>query len=244
MKIKAIACEALTREIRLASAYSPHVIDIVFLAFGLHSTPDKLREVIQSEVDSAEGQDYDAVVLGYGLCSRGTADIRARTIPVVVPRAHDCITFFLGSRERYAREFAAHPGTYYYSPGWIERKEGDMEQGYTDVHDQMYEQRHREYIEKYGEDNAAFLIEQEKQWYANYSRAAFINMGIGDIEGYRAFTRNLADDRGWEYSELEGEMSLLVRLLNGEWESEDFLVARPGQMIIESFDPLVIKAKL
>jgi len=244
VRINAIVCEALTREIRLASVYSPHTIDIELVDFGLHSTPDKLRETIQARIDVSEGRGYDAIILGYGLCSRGTAEIRARSIPVIIPRMHDCITAFLGSRARYDEEFTSHPGTYYYSPGWIERKEGDIRQGFIDdAKARAYEERYNEYLEKYGEDNARFLMEQEQQWLANYTRAAFINMGFGDVEAYRAFTHDLAAGRGWEYAEITGDLGLIQRLANGEWDSDDFLKVEPGGMVKESFDELVLKAE-
>jgi hypothetical protein len=242
MRIKAIACEALTRELRLASANSPHLIDIELLDFGLHCTPDNLRETIQASIDAAEGKGYDAIILGYGLCSRGTAEITSRSIPLIVPRMHDCITALLGSRARYDEEFASNPGTYYYSPGWIERKEGDIKQGLIDdVQTRGYEERYQQYVEKYGEDNAKFLIEQEQQWYANYTRAAFINMGLGDIEAYRKFTGDLAKDRGWKFAEIEGDLSLVIQLTNGQWDSDQFLRVEPGQIVAESFDELVLK---
>ncbi len=242
MKIKLVACEALARETYLAAAESPHVVDTQHLSFGLHNTPDELRATIQSAVDAAEGKGYDAIVLGYGLCSRGTADIEARSIPIAVIRMHDCITAFLGSRVRYASEFSAHPGTYYYSPGWIERKEGDMEQGFVDIHAQHSAEHYREYVEKYGEDNAKFLIEQEQQWFSHYTRAAFINMGLGDVDHYRRFTQDLAADRGWEYSEIDGDISLIKRLLEGDWDTEDILVIQPGEKIAESFDDKILKS--
>ena len=161
--------------------------------------------------------------------------------PIVVPRMHDCITALLGSRARYSTEFAAHPGTYYYSAGWIERKEGDVDQGFIDIHEKMYSERYAEYVAKYGEDNAKFLIEQEQQWYANYTRAAFIDMGIGAIDEYRRFTTDLARERGWEYAELEGDMSLIKRLADGDWDSDDFLVVQPGRCVAESFDELIVR---
>ena len=244
MKIKLISCEALTRECRMASALSPHVFDIELLDFGLHNTPDDLRASIQKAVDASEGNGYDCIILGYGLCSRGTAGITARSVPIVVPRMHDCITIFLESRARYNEEFSGHPGTYYYSPGWIERKEGEVSQGIIDdVQMRNYEERFRDYVEKYGEDNARYLIEQEMQWYQHYTRAAFINMGIGDIEAYRKFTKDLAADRNWEYAEIDGDMSMIRRLADGKWEGDDFLVVQPGQTIKESFDELVLKAE-
>lgn len=241
MKIKAISCEALARELYLAAARSPHVVDIELLPFGLHNTPDELRNTIQSRIDSAQESGCDFIALGYGLCSRGTAEVSARSIPIVIIRMHDCITAFLGSRARYSEEFSANPGTYYYSPGWVERKEGDVDQGFIDIHAKHYAERYQDYVEKYGEDNAKYLIEQEQRWYDNYTRAAFIDTGIGPARQYRNFTQKLAADKGWEYAELPGNTNLIQRLLNGDWHSEDFLIVEPGHTIAESFDELIIK---
>ena len=244
MKIKLIACEALVREFSLATATSPHIFDLKFMGFGLHDTPSELRVAIQDEINASDGCGYDYIILGYGLCSRGTAEIRASSVPIVIPRAHDCITFFLGSRALYNKEFTAHPGTYYFSSGWIERKDGDVQQGFVDdAHKQRCEDRYKEYVEKYGEDNAKFLLEQENQWFENYTRAAFINMGLGDIEEYRRFTQQLAKDHTWEYAEIEGDLSLIKRLANADWDSDDFLKIAPGQVITESFDELILKAE-
>lgn len=241
MKIKLIACEVLTRELGLVTAQSKHIFDTAFLPFGLHSTPDKLRTTIQSEIDSAEGGGYDFIALGYCLCSRGTMDIIARSVPVLIPRGHDCITMFLGSRARYADEFGSHPGTYYYSPGWIERSDGDVEQGnITAKKDRETNERYEEYVRKYGEDNAKFLIEQETLWLANYTRAALIDMGIGDIKAYKDFVKNVASSHGWECSELDGDWSLIKKLADGDWSDEDFLSVKPGERTVETFDDRII----
>ena len=243
MRIKAIVCEALHREFCLAAAYTPNVVDYVILDFGLHNTPDKLREAIQHEVDLADSGKYDAVVLGYGLCSRGTADVKAGSIPLVLVRAHDCITILLGARSRYDEEFRGNPGTYYYSSGWIERKEGESDQGdLNDVWERHYAEKLAEYIEKYGEDNAEFLLEQEKMWLVNYNRAVFIDTGLGDVAQYRRFVSELAHGRGWKYAEIEGNLSLVTRLISGSWQDDpDLLVVSPGKRITESFNTDIVR---
>lgn len=243
MKIRLIACEVFFREFSAAAATSSHVFDIKFMPFGLHNTPQKLREAIQNEVDAAEGCGYDAIVLGYGLCSRGAAGVRAGSVPIIIPRMHDCISMLLGSRERYNAEFGECPGTYYYSPGWVERKDGEVSQGFVDeVDQQRIEERYADYVRKYGEDNARFLIEQESQWQANYTRAAFIDTGYGPTERYRRFTSQLARDRGWEYAEITGDPAMIQRMASGDWDDDTFLRVEPGQTIAESFDEKVLKA--
>jgi len=225
-----------------AAAASPHVVDLKLMPFGLHDTPDELRRALQEEIDSTEEGRFEYLALGYGLCSRGTAGLRAGSAPLVIPRAHDCITLLLGSRSRYKEEFSRHPGTYYYSPGWIERKTGEVKQAnIDDAYARQTEDRYRQYVEKYGEDNAKFLIEQESLWVNNYTRAALIDTGVGDVESYRRFTRGVAESRGWDYVELEGDTSLLNKLASGVWNPADFLVVRPGRQVAESFDETILR---
>jgi len=115
------------------AARSDAVLDVTWIRQGLHSYPEILRDEIQREIDRAESppqtpldltlppEDYSAVILGFGLCSGAVCGLRTRRLPLVIPRSHDCIGILLGSRERYMKEFAAAPGTYWLSPGWIEQ---------------------------------------------------------------------------------------------------------------------------
>ena len=124
MKLKCLSCEALTRLAYLCAAYSPHQVDVELFQIGLHNTPLHLRAILQGQIDTTVGQGYDAIVLAYGLCGQATAGLVARDIPLVIPRAHDCITLFLGSRARYNAQFEDQPGTYWYVQDYIERREG------------------------------------------------------------------------------------------------------------------------
>lgn len=243
MRFLVIACESIFREASQAAASSPHICDLVFLPFGLHDSPEKLRLEVQRQIDCVSyDQAYDAILLGYGLCSRGTADVSTRSIPIVIPRVHDCITLFLGSREHYAAEFGEHPGTYYFTSGWIERKDGDADQG-SSLHDAKLQARYQEYVERFGEDNAEYLIEQEKGWLRHYNRAAFINTGVGDVEYYRRFTREVAESKGWASEEIPGNTRLIDLLFAGEWNSAEFLVVQPGQTTVEAVNSEIISAR-
>jgi len=244
VRIKLVACEVFFREVCHYAASSENVLDVSFVPFGLHSTPSDLRLRLQQEIDSAQAGTHDYVALAYGLCSGGSAELTAREIPVVLPRAHDCITLFLGSRRRYDQLFSANPGTYYYTAGWIERADGKAEQGHlVELKERDRAQRFEEYKEKYGEDNAQFLIEQEDQWLVNYSRAVFINTGLGDVDQYRSFTRSVAASHDWTEEEIEGDTSLLARLVSGNWDEEDFLIVPPGRSIAQSVDDSVVRLR-
>ncbi len=110
MRYQLIACEIMLREAALCAATSPHVLDLHFLTKGLHDNPDSLRTEVQGQIDSLDGLPHDAVLLGYALCSNGAVGLQARSTPLVMPRAHDCITFFLGSKDTYAQRHRDKPG--------------------------------------------------------------------------------------------------------------------------------------
>jgi hypothetical protein len=202
-------------------------VDIVALPQGLHEEPDKLRQEVQKAVKRTEdvsGRKYDATILGYGLCSNGIVGLSC-DIPLVVARAHDCITLILGSKERYREYFDSHTGVYWYSTGWIQT---DSQPGKD-----RYERTLAEYEEKYGADNAAYLMEMEQNWMKEYNRAVYVDWSLAGGEDEKRFTKQCADYMNWEYDELAGDKSLIQRLVDGQWDSEDFLVVEPGKKIIE-----------
>jgi hypothetical protein len=241
LKLHAVVCQVIARECFHAAAHSPHAVSLTVMPSGLHRVPDELRAELQSQIDKASGAGNDFIILGYGLCSRGTADLVARDTPIVIPRMHDCITLLLGSKERYQSEFIEHPGTYYFSSGWIEHMDGEMDQsGFQSLNERAREEKLREYTEKYGQDNAEYLLEQESGWLAHYSRAVLIETPFGAVESYRSFTREIAETRGWTYEELAGDMSLADKLFSGEWNSDEFLVVQPGQRTREAVNQGII----
>ncbi len=238
MRLKVIACNVLFREICLCAAYSRNVIDMEFLEKGLHDEPDKLRSIVQTKIDEIDGRKYKAVVLGYALCSNSLAGIRARDIPIVIPKAHDCITLFLGSKESYKKHHDDVPGTYYYTSGWMERSGANMERKVRDT--AGLSKKYREYVEKYGEDNARYIIEIENSWVNNYSRAVFIDVGFMEFPEFEENVRKLAEQSGWEYKKLSGSIKLIEKLVNGEWSEDEFLIVPSGGEIIPSYDNNVI----
>lgn len=94
-----------------------------FFDYGLHRTPENMARVLQAEIDQAAEEDYGVIVLGYGLCCNGLVGIACRNQPLVIPRVRDSITLFLGSASSYRYQTTQHPGTYYLTPGWVDKGE-------------------------------------------------------------------------------------------------------------------------
>ncbi len=233
MKLKVVSCAVLERELQLCASRSRNEIELFFLEQGLHNTPDELRRRAQEAIEQAQGQGFEAIILGYGLCSRGVVGLKSGKTRLVVPRGHDCITFLLGSKEWYREYFDSHPGVYWYSAGWIEHNDQPSRE--------RYERVLAEYTEKYGQDNAKYLMEVEQSWIRNYKQATYVDWGWPDAQEQKDFTQRCAKEMGWEYDELLGQSGLLQRLLDGDWRGDEVLVLEPGQEVAESFDENIIR---
>ena len=243
MRLKCLTCEALARPVYLSAASSPHIVDVELVARGLHNRPSGLREMLQSRIDSLPERRYDAVVLVYGLCGQATVGLRARDVPVVIPRAHDCITLFLGSRDRYRQHFESHPGTFWYSRDYIERDDGSSSAlSMGSVADADLQAEYERYVEKFGKENADYLMEVMGAWQSHYDRAAYIDMGVADGGGIEERARTEAERRGWAFERVTGDLVLIRRLLSADWD-DDFLVLQPGQRLGMTADERIMRAE-
>lgn len=246
MYLKLFACEILFREICSLAAASPNRIDLEFLPKGLHDIgrvgmSGRLAEALAAVDRETPERPYNAILLGYALCSGGIVGLESRAIPIVVPRAHDCITLFLGDRERYRDYFFENSGTYFKTTGWIERGDG-LDQGLPDsVAEKLgLNMSLPRLIERYGEENAKYLWEELSKM-RHYSKLAFIETGVEPDDSFERRTESDAAARGWEYEKLAGDLSLLRRLLDGPWDDRDFLVVPPGHRIEFSYDDNIVR---
>ncbi len=232
MRLALIGCMVMNREISHLVAGSKHVVRTWWLRQGLHNTPDLLRTEVQRMIDEIEKENelmednmrFEAVILGYGLCSNGVLGLRSRSLPLIVPRCDDCVSLFLGSAERYRKLFREMPGTFWYSPGWIEQSFMPSTENYA--------RRLEQYTELYGEDNAEYLLECDNSWMKNYHYCGYITCPLARFPEHEEFSRQAAKDFGWEYREIEGEMGYFEALVNGPWDNDRFLTC-PPQSVIE-----------
>jgi len=221
------------RELCYYASLSQNKFDFKFLPYGLHGDPNQLRKEVQQAVDETPAG-FDAILLGYGLCSKGVEGVSAVTTRLVITRGHDCMTCFLGSKTRYREYFDAHPGTYWYTPGWIENHLAPGKD--------RYEWTYRHYVEKYGEEDAQYLMEMEQGWFQEYSNAAYVDMGIGNFEKHKAYTQQCAEWLKWRYDEIQGDGSLFRRFVDGIWDSNEFLMVEPGYFVEATNDENIFRA--
>jgi N-methylhydantoinase A/oxoprolinase/acetone carboxylase beta subunit len=230
--VDVIACGVLAADLKAIAPSLGLDVRLHFLPGGLHATPERLRVELQKTIDAVSAaQDSSRIVIGYGVCGRGTVGLHARGIPLVIPRVHDCIALFLGSDAEYRRQFAAHPGTYYLSAGWVEEK-GDgsprRNMGSDGAAHPLYS-TYEQLVEAYGSDNADYIHDFMQSWTRNYTRSAFIDTGTGQAkERYAKQACDMAARFGWEYARLDGTHDLLTGALTATATSDTILVVPPG----------------
>ncbi|MBI5384066.1 MAG: DUF1638 domain-containing protein [Verrucomicrobia bacterium] len=250
MFLKVIACEIAFREICHCAARSPNILDLEFLPQGYHDSPKTGRTEIQKRIEAVPAGKFDAILLGYGLCSNIITGLTTEHTPLVLPRAHDCITFFLGSKERYRELFDAHPGTYYFTSGWLEcvrrRGEKSLAQGTTfmpsnvkSAADSVYQQ----WVEKYGEEQANYLLETMGGWSQSYSWGCLIDFDFTQPLPFHEQVRKICAERGWEFEKIAGDLGLLQRWLDGPWDAKEFLVVPPRHTVVTTFDDTIVGAQ-
>lgn len=247
MRLKLISCAVFAREVAaLFQEGLPHPVSVTFLSKGLHELPScRMSLRLQEAVDSASEGQFDAILLGYGLCSYGTTGLQARGVPLILPRTHDCIAVLLGSHQRYAAYFERHPGAYFRSSGWLERRRNPDHLRALSVAERhglnaTQEQR----ISQYGAEAGAYLHSLLGDQRKHYDRLAFIETGTSPDIRFEQQAHDEAQANGWQFEKLRGDLGLLRRLLRGDWASPDFLVVPPGQQVRATYDDALVAASL
>jgi len=234
-RIVVLACEVLKQEVEAFAKNSPQIVAVEVLEMNLHETPVRLKDALGKKIIEVEERHQpDMVALVYGLCGCGLIGVQARKCPVVVARAHDCVTLFLGSKERYLQKQKNHPETYWYTPGWNKTERAPSPEKFARLK--------KEFTEKFDEEEADYLIEQERYGLHTYNTAAYVDLGIGEVAEHEAYAKKSAEWMGWKFERETGNRSLLLDLLTGPWDDERFLVVPPGHEIQHSADAKVMKA--
>jgi hypothetical protein len=213
MKYLVIACNIMKDELL---RFQMKGISFVFLEQSLHRTPQKMKPIIQEEIDRAKSWDGDYIILSYGLCSNGILGVKPKSHPIVIPRVHDCIALFLGSWEKYMEEHKKEPGTYYLTKGWIE--EGKSPLGI-----------YQEYCQRYDKETAHWVIKEELK---NYTRIALVDMGTDLPEGLREHARENARFLHLRYEEIKGSLAFFQKMLQGTWD-RDFIILKAGEEVTQ-----------
>jgi len=230
-----IGCGVLGPDVKQIAEKFNLTLKQKFLPGGLHNHPDKLRCKLQNAIDkAAQDKTCGKIIVGYGLCGRGTVGIKAPHVPLVFPRVHDCIALFLGSDQAYKKEFANYPGTFYFSAGWYDEKENPKSDNSEQIWIGSGSMGCNEIRDKFGAKGGQKIISFFSSWQDNYQRAVFIDTGVGEAGQCEKHAEKMAQKYSWQYEKITSDLSLITRLLTSTDSDEHILVVPPGHLTIYS----------
>lgn len=197
------SCEMLRTECQELVRQAPcpvdwEIVDVKYHELGKTAMHQHLAERIAAVEETT---DCDAILLAMGLCAGGVVGLATRKALLVMPCVDDCVTLFMGGRERYGAYFFAHPGTYFKTVGWLGRTE-------TPENTEAWQEMTR-----------------------GYSNLAFIRTNPSTDAECEAQARQMAAANHWNFDAVDGDLTLLKRLIFGEWNERDFLILPPGKPI-------------
>ena len=241
MYYKLLGCKIFEREIASVTYNCKNMVDVSLIKQKIHETPKKLHELLQQEIDLIDANadnhsqdttivDYDAILLGYGLCTGVSMGLRSKKYPIVIPKVHDCVALFMGDKQMFKDYYFSHPGTFYSSPGFTElayfRNDEQEERLYAKC---LHRYKGKEKLAK-----KAFEI--EKNLTSHYERISYIKWDDLDFPEYIERNRQTAEENGWELDVLKGSNTIFKKMVDGDWDEEHFLIVPPGKTAAESYD--------
>ena len=211
-----IACSMIEDEINdVFDRFDIPDVNVWWQERGHHNDPDRLRDVVQAEIDRAEAEGADLIMLAYGLCGNGALGWHTEKAVLAMPRFDDCVNMMLCTGRRDRRNYLS-AGHMYLTGGWT-KDEGALLD--------MFES----YLAKYGKRKADKLM---KMMLASYSSVTVIDTGCYEMEPVIAYADRCAERFGLERIIVPGGNEPLRKLLTGDWD-EDIIVKDPGEKITE-----------
>ena len=239
MFIKFICCDVFARIACDLVAKSPHIIDLEFVTMLVHREPDKLRQMIMDMIDRSineSGREYEAVILGFGLCGNSVIGLSC-SVPLIIPRAHDCCTIHLGSKEKFIAEFGNVLSSRWCSTGYYERGYS-IRSGYGMV-DQLENYKtskeYMDYLDQYDEETAEYLWKTLHPVIESHESAYIKIDGYEYSDSYQNYKARMDKD-SIDVRTIDGDVSLLKSLVDGEWDDKRFLTIPPGKKIVGVYD--------
>ena len=158
MKRMLIGCGVIQNELEEAIERNGlDDLDVIWLEAGLHAVTKDLNRELQKHIDNAEN--YDEIILGYGLCGNALIGITATHCDILYPKTDDCISAFMCENCRAAE---LRRDSYFLSRGWLSMDTADSLAG-----------EFNRLLEKYDEETAQEIMEM---MYGNYKRIVYLQI--------------------------------------------------------------------
>lgn len=202
-----IACKVFEPEL---TALGIEESRVVYLEQGLHRDPCTLRERVEAALTCLEEDKHvKTVILLYGYCGGGLADVVSKRLKLMIPLAHDCIPLIQGS--------CPDPPSYhafFLSPGWIDH-------GLTPLTEYF------KAVEQYGQEDALWL---SMEILKGYKEVVLVETIAGIRPHHLRYAEKMAALFGLSVRKVTADKTWLVNLLSGS-PCEQVLTINPGEAI-------------
>ena len=214
-KTMILACETIKDELALAIRLTDANFDTAWVESGLHNSPNRLRTVIQSQLEAISG--YSRVLLAFGSCGNAMAGLVTGNYELIMPKVDDCISLLIGSIAA-RMDFNKKGGIYFLTPGWL-RGERNLwaEYCYT--------------IEKYGEQKAERIL---KSMLDSYTYLGLLDTNSYDMAEIMPEIDRIAAALKLTRTIIPASVTYLCDLLTGPWDADRFLRVPANSEILES----------
>jgi len=189
---------------------------VVYLEQDLHRDPCALRERVMAALACLEKDRHiNSVILLYGYCGGGLADLVSDRLTLMIPLAHDCIPLIRGAFPDAGCDHA-----FFLSPGWIDH-------GLTPLTEYV------EALEKYGQEDALWL---GMEILKGYKEVVLVETIAGIRSRHIRYTKKMAALFGLSVRKVKADKTWLINLLSGN-ACEQVLTINPGNPIGLSMYP-------
>jgi hypothetical protein len=223
MDKKIIACKMMKDE--LEHIFEVHGIDlpIFWKDDTLHANPEKLKAELQRQIDAIE--EPSELLMAYGNCGNGLLGLKSGVHRLIIPRYADCISMLLHQREDLN---TLRTNTYFVTRGWLNGEMGlEKEYDYS--------------LKRYGEKRTQRIMDA---LYRHYQYLMMIETEAYDPEKEKKRVANIGKRLNMKPVYVSGDLSILEKLLLGDWTEEDFIIIEPGEMtVLDDFSGNVLDAR-
>jgi hypothetical protein len=207
-----LACLNIKNELLSAVNAAASDFPILFIPRETHLISNKLREHVQSMIDTIENVDY--ILLPMGRCGNATLGLVSPKASLVLPKCNDCIDLLLsGERLRPERPQYA----YFLTDSWLGSPVSiDTEYHYT--------------LNKYGDETGTEVL---RMIYKNYKYFTLVDTDSYDLEATGEKIMPLARMIGMEVNRMNGPCGVLRKMARLEFDG-DFTIIPPGEPVGEN----------
>ena len=212
MKTYIITCGSLLKQVEAAQKKEGTDYPVIEMDRRLHAEPVKMREKLFAAMDRLP-EDTELVLISMGMCG-GSLLCRPFPFRTVIPRADDCISLQLHTKDRCGFNLKEEKHLYL----------TDMKDGGLSV-----ESIRQSLIERHGEEKG---LETFDRWFDGYRNLDIVDSGLIDCHSadYLEAAERSASLIGAEIRYVPGSNLILEELVSGRWE-EHFLIVEPGETL-------------